>query len=274
MSSVLANHRRQPKIYIDIPSQLRFVKDGTTSSSFKDVPVYSMTGADELMMKNPEALLNGSATMNLIKSCIPSIVNPGQISVTDVEYLLVSIRIASYGESYNQHSRCPHCGEENVHGVPLGNVLDQLSNKQYLDEVKVNDLTFKLNPLTYEKYTEIEKLSFETQRLLSQTLDKDMTQETRQQVENQAYGKLNQVLEEGIAGQVVEIVTPEGSEVDPREIREFILSSDREYFETLKTTIEKNNLENQIDEMVVQCGSCSKEYKQLFTMDDSSFFGK
>lgn len=273
MSSVLNKHRRQPKIYIDIPSQLRFVKEGTTSSSFKDVPVYSMTGADELMMKNPEALLSGTATKNLIQSCIPSIEKPGNISVIDIEYLLIAIRIASYGDSYSQHSRCPHCQEENVHEVNLGNILDTLSNNQYSEEVKVNDLTFKLNPLTYDKFSDIEKISFETQRLISQaTLDKNMTIDQRREVEYQAFTRLNTVLEESIANQVVEIITDEGSEVDPKEIRDFILSSDREYFEKLKKSIEKNNRDNQIPNLAVKCGSCEKDYEQMFTMDDSHFF--
>ena len=274
MSSVLTKHKRQPKIFVDIPSQFRFVKEGTSNSTFKEVPVYSMSGADELMMKNPEALLSGLATKNLIKSCIPSIVEPGNISIIDIEFLLVAIRIASYGEKYNQHSSCPHCGEGNKHEVHLGHILESLSDRKYLETVKMHELTFKLNPLTYDAYTAIEKVSFETQRLIAQTASqKDLTVEQQREIEYTAYKKLNQVIEESIAGQVVEIITPDGSEYDPAQIRDFILTSDREYFELLKKTIEKNNEDQQIKPLEVKCGECAKGYTQFFTMDDSSFFG-
>lgn len=274
MSSVLNSYKRQPKIYIDIPSQFRFVKDGTYDGSFKDVPVYSMTGSDELMMKNPESLLNGSATKNLIQSCIPSIKIPGNISIIDVEFLLVAIRIASYGDKYSQHSKCPKCSEENLHEIHLGNMLEHLSSKKYLEKIKINDLTFKLKPLTYDKYSEIEKLSFETQRLIAQAVSlNDLSDDQRRNLENDAYTRLSRVVEESIASQVVEIITAEGSETDPDEIRNFILSSDREYLKALRSTIEQNNLDQQVDDIPVSCGSCEVEYKQMFTMDDSSFFG-
>ena len=90
----LASFMRQPKIYIRLPSQGEFWPAGSLAASETgEYPVYSMTAKDELTMKTPDALLNGQATVDMIKSCVPSIVNPWHMPSIDLDAVLVAIRI-------------------------------------------------------------------------------------------------------------------------------------------------------------------------------------
>ena len=67
---------RQPKIYIKLPSNGNYWSDGSLQLSPNgEYPVYSMTAKDELILKTPDALLNGQAVVDVIQSCLPNIIN-------------------------------------------------------------------------------------------------------------------------------------------------------------------------------------------------------
>ena len=60
---------RQPKIYISLPSKGIFNKLGSIQGDFSNLPVYGMTGMDEILMKTPDALLSGETTARIFESC-------------------------------------------------------------------------------------------------------------------------------------------------------------------------------------------------------------
>jgi hypothetical protein len=82
--SKLAKYYRAPKLYVRIPSQGAFNPDIEQSMS-EELAVMAMTGRDETMIKNPDALLNGEAITSVIKSCVPGIKDPKDIPITDVQ---------------------------------------------------------------------------------------------------------------------------------------------------------------------------------------------
>jgi len=64
----LKKYFRQPKIYISLPSQGKFYPDGSIEMTENgELPVYSMTAKDEMIIKTPDALLNGSSTVEVIQ---------------------------------------------------------------------------------------------------------------------------------------------------------------------------------------------------------------
>ena len=271
MSSVLQKYKRQPKLYIDIPSELRFVPESAYEGSFKDVPVYSMSGADELMMRNPEALLNGEATKALIKSCIPSILDPGELSFIDLELLFIAIRIATYGNEYKKPSRCKHCDEENVHSIDLSKLYDHYNKKEYDNIVSVDDLKFYLKPLSTNAWSEIQEKIFVTRRTVfqAQTIGNE---DEKKKVESKAFDYLRSLSEESVTSQVVKIVTPEGEETNPTAIKDFLLNEDRSWFDAVRTKLDNNIKDWEIPPIDVPCGSCEKEYSVPLTLDDANFF--
>jgi len=91
--SKLSKYYRAPKLYVRIPSQGAFNPDMEQSMS-GELAIMAMTGRDETMIKNPDALLNGEAVTSVIKSCVPGIKEPSELPITDIDTLLIAIKIA------------------------------------------------------------------------------------------------------------------------------------------------------------------------------------
>ena len=74
----LAAHFRQPKLYMKLPSGGLFnTKENLDMPDSNEIAIFPMTAKDEILMKNPDALLNGEAVLQVIKSCVPSVLEPG-----------------------------------------------------------------------------------------------------------------------------------------------------------------------------------------------------
>jgi hypothetical protein len=75
------------------------------------------------MFKTPDALITGQASVEVIKSCIPAIKNPWLMPALDVDFALIAIRIATYGDSMEITTKCPSCETENEYDVNLSDWL-------------------------------------------------------------------------------------------------------------------------------------------------------
>ena len=64
-----------------------------------EIGIFPMTARDELVLKTPDALLNGASTVEVINSCVPAITDAWEIPSVDMDALLIGIRIATYGEN-------------------------------------------------------------------------------------------------------------------------------------------------------------------------------
>ena len=102
-NSPLRQFQRQPKLYIDLPSNGKWydeniVSEGTSSN----LAVFSMTANDEIGFKTPDALVTGESTVRNVKSCITAILDTWNIRTIDTDSILIAIRMATYG----QHMTC------------------------------------------------------------------------------------------------------------------------------------------------------------------------
>ena len=105
----LSAYFRAPKLYTTIPRGWGFYRDIMTVPDNGELAVFPMTTKDELMLKNPDALLNGEAVASLIKSCVPDIKDPKKMFSADVDALLIAIRGASGGDDVEVQATCPEC---------------------------------------------------------------------------------------------------------------------------------------------------------------------
>ena len=120
--SKLAKYYRAPKLYVRIPSQGAFNSDMETAMS-GELAIMAMTGRDETMIKNPDALLNGEAVTSVIKSCVPGIKEPSELPITDIDTLLIAIKIATNGDEHEVTAKCPKCKTDVRGVVNLRNIL-------------------------------------------------------------------------------------------------------------------------------------------------------
>ena len=141
MDNPLKQYFRRPALFISLPSKGKYYPPGSLENTDScELPVFPMTAIDEITAKTPDALFNGSAVVDIIKSCIPNIKDPWSIPVMDLDPLLISIRAATNSNEMDVNSICPSCNEEGKYSVNLIGLLNNLDSGNYDDVVNIDEL--------------------------------------------------------------------------------------------------------------------------------------
>src|SRR6056300_1550156 len=244
--SVLSKYKRQPKIYLKLPSGGKwYPKNPMEKSGSGELPIYSMTAKDELMIKTPDALMSGEATVEVIKSCCPLIDDPWSMPAIDLDAVLIAIRIATYGEKmemeipikYNEDGK-EQLGSETIE-IDLRELLDKMQGKIWNDSLTVGDLTFTLHPLTYKESTGFFMSTFENQRL-AQMMQNDKLDDTQKmEAFKEGFKKLSQMTLDMIVTHITQIETPEGTETNKNAIKDFFNQTDKDTFSAVQEHLDK-----------------------------------
>lgn len=277
----LKKYFRQPKIYLRLPSKGRFYPQGSIEMTESgELPVYAMTAKDELMFKTPDALLNGEATVDVIKSCIPNIKDPWKMPSIDSDAILIAIRLATFGEKLEITTKVPNTGEDKDYEVDLRVLLDQLINFEYTPYVQVNDeITVEIRPTTYKEFTENALKTFEEQKIFRLVNDNSIPDEQKLQAFANSFKKLTNLTIDLVSNSVVAIDTPEGRVTDRRFITDFFNNADRTVFDSILKHLELMKEKSSIKPLTVNAtpeeiaAGAPEEYTIPITFDQSNFFG-
>ena len=279
----LTSFMRQPKIYIKLPSNGAYWGPGSiVLPENGELAVYSMTAKDELAFKTPDALMNGQAVVDVIQSCIPSIKDAWKIPNTDLDLILIAIRLATFGERMEVSHVVPGTGEEVTHEIDLRQMIDQLivNGNQWQEAVTINDqLTCFVHPLTYRHITATGLKTFETQKLMQVINNDQLSEEQKLEVFNKTFKVMAEITIDLISDSIREIHTPDAVVTDRVFIREFIENTDKEVYKKLEDHISgmKNRMGLQpltIRSTEEQIAAGAPEtYKLPISMDNSNFFG-
>ena len=269
----LSSFYRQPKIYVRLPSKGKFYEPGSLDLSENgEYPVYAMTAKDELLFKTPDALLNGTSTVELIKSCIPAILNPWVMPNIDLDFALIAIRIATYGDKMDVGTNCPHCNAENSYDMDLTAWLDIFNNFIYNTDIAVDPLTGHVRPYTYKEVTKTALKSMEQQRIFQVINDDTISDEVKLEKFGASFLKLTELTVDVIADCITAIDTPDGSVSDKAMIKEFIANCSKDIFQKIQDHVVQMKELIEFKAQDVTCGECSKPFSLPVTMDQSNFF--
>ena len=268
----LKKYFRQPKIYIDLPSKGMYNQPGTLSSDPTKMPVFGMTGMDEILLKTPDALLNGESTVRVIESCCPNITNGWDLSLLDLDILLVAIRIATQGNSMTLTQACSSCETVNDYDIELGNIVQHFATCEYDNKIVLKDVSVKIRPLNYKQWTEFQMKNFAIQRQLEQVLGLDDKDEQRKHV-GSLFEQVSQIQTDMLFAQVETVETQDGSVTEREFIHEWLVNSDADVFDVIREHINKNRLAWQIPKIDVNCSECNAKNQLTVEMDQSTFFG-
>lgn len=269
----LSAYFRQPKLFITLPSGGKYYGEGALDRSANDeYAVYSMTAKDELIFKTPDALLNGQATVELIKSCIPAIKDPWKMPSLDLDACLIAIRVATYGETMDFNSTCPSCSAENTFEMNLVGYLDKTRTFDYNEVIELPPLTIKIRPYNYREITQASLKAMETQKIFQVINDENISEEEKINQFGQSFIKLTELTVDVIGDCIAAIITPDGEVTDRAQIKEFINNAPREVFNSINDRITelKETIEMKVQD--VACTECSTEYQINLTIDQSNFF--
>jgi len=268
----LKQYFRRPSIYLKLPSGGKYYPEGSIDlPENKEVPVYPMTAIDDITSKTPDALFNGIAVIEIIRSCVPNIKDPWQVPATDVDALLIAIRAATNGNMLDVESSCPSCKEESSYNINLVSLLANLGNVNYQDTINVNDLTIKFNPLSYRKLNDINLAQFEIEKAI-RNLENMENDEERLKSSTSTMKSLNNLSMALITEAIESIATPSVIVTEKEHINDFLRNCDKHTYDILKTTAVKFREGSQLKPLKVKCIHCQHEYEQPLTLNVTDFF--
>jgi hypothetical protein len=277
----LAGFMRQPKIYIRLPSNGEYWPEGSLEpTETGEYPVYSMTANDELMLKIPDALLNGQAVVEVIQNCVPNVKNAWDCPNIDMDLLLIAIRLATYGEKMSTPIKL---GDdiEMEYQVDLRTVMDNLLNSSTWDPVvPINsDLTVFVKPMNYRHMTQAALQTFETQKIIQMVNNDGLTEDDKINLFKESFTKLSGATLGTIEHSIARIESSQGSTDNPEFIREFVSNVDKEIFNKIQLHLEDLRNKNSIKPVTVQVTEEMKErgftgdtVEIPLTFDPSTFF--
>lgn len=268
----LKQYFRRPSIYLKLPSGGNFYPEGSIDlPENKEIPIYPMTAIDEITSKTPDALFNGLAVTEIIKSCAPNIKDPWAIPSMDLDALLISIRAATNGNMLDVDSVCPSCKEEASYSVNLVGLLSKLSATEYEQAITLNEITIKFNPLSYQTVNKMNISQFEIEKNIRklESLEDD---NERLQYSSEMMKKLNELSMVLITESIEYITTPNAMVSEKEYILDFLQNCDKNTFNTLKNHAVKLRENAQIKPLNVKCIHCNHEYDQTLTLNVSDFF--
>jgi hypothetical protein len=270
----LAQHFRQPALYINLTSGGNYWPEGTVEIPLtKGLPVYPMTTRDEITLRTPDALVNGTSVVEVIQSCVPNIKDAWQMPSVDVDTTLIAIRIASYGKYMTISSKCPACNEEHDYDIDLNSATDGISMPNYSDPVKLGNLAITLRPMTYQQVSKSGNINLEEQKLIEALANPDISEDVRTIEYNKHIEKMIDLNIDNVVS-CTDFITIEDGQVvsDPAFIKEFYANADGTVMRAIQAKIKEFSDAVAIKPVDASCDSCSHKFKLTIEFDYASFF--
>ena len=268
----LSGHFRSPKLYVKIPSDGKFyTSDVVDLPDSGELPIFPMTAKDELIMKNPDALLNGEAITQLISSCVPNVKDVKALVSNDVDVLLVAIQGATHGDDIEVTTKCPKC-EESVTGI--ASVEGAIETMAILDEVytvSTGDLEIEIKPFRYENTIQAGIASFQSSRSLQAIADipDDMD---KLKVFNDNFMKMADMNYTLIVDAVHSIKLGEEVITDRGHIREFLDNCEAKIGNAIEAQVTEINKIGINKTMQFECEKCEDTFDAPISFDPVNFF--
>ena len=278
----LEKYYRQPAIYIKLPSKGKYyTKEVYTPTETGEIPVLPMTAKDELAFKTPDAMINGQATVDVIKSCVPNLKDPWKMVNYDTDVVLLAIRIATYGENMDISFRVPVVNDEQSHTLILPELLEQLGRIEIEDETTTSKgFKIQIQPLDYKKLTKIQIARFEQQKMYGTIDSSSMTEEEKQSAFGKSFATLNMVNFSLLVDSIKAITTPGGDTVvDRAQIIEFCNKTDSKTINEIQDKLSELRLQAQMAPLKIKSTEeqikkgAPASFEVPVTFDNSNFFG-
>lgn len=223
----LQKYFRKPAIYIKLPTGGKFNPE-ISQTVLDEIGVCPMTAIDEITMKNPDALLNGEALINIIKSCVPDIPNPRKISNIDAEALYLAIQYATYGSDMTHTHTCEKCENKNDFNIDINYILNRMPEIEEVDPVEWNELKINIRPATVESITRLAIIELEQKKIVANIkihAGDDANEAESTSIARTLYSSFRKIAELNVdllSNVIDSIESPEGIVTDNEMIRDFL----------------------------------------------------
>ena len=273
----LQQYFRTPRVFVKLPSNGAYNKpEDIEFSASREVGICALTVIDQLLLKTPDALLNGETLLQVIKSCVPAIKNVKALTQPDINALVIGIRVASNGSKFEFDSFCPSCNHENKMEINLNRYLDSIETIEENKTIDLNnELIIHVRPYNFEQRNLQLLNEFDEKKALKIIEMNEEINETEKMaslsrhVNNMAMRTFDIV-----ANSISKIVIKNSntSVTDQNHISEFIKGISKEQAEAIMTAIKELNSSGVKKTAGLVCEKCSHEWEQEIDFDPTSFF--
>jgi hypothetical protein len=268
----LRQYFRRPSIYLKLPSGgTGYGPDVLDLPENGELPIYPMTAIDEITTKTPDALFNGDAISELIKSCVPNIKKPYEITSVDFDTILIGIKTATQGNDYEIQSQCPKCEEIATYNVNLISLLTGMTAADYNVLLEINGLKIKFRPLTYKEMNEVNLNQFEVQKIFNQ-IENETNDKIKIEKSQEALKMITELTMQVLSKTIEYIETENESVTDSDYILEYLRNCDKKTFTSIRDYNAELKNSTTIKPLKVVCPSCSNNYEQSVVINATDFF--
>jgi len=269
----LQQYFRRPSVYLKLPSGGAGYPEGSLDLPENgEIPIYPMTAIDEITARTPDALFNGTAVVEIIKSCAPNIKDPWIVSNVDLDPILVAIKTATHGGTMELSSVCPKCEETSTYTINLSGILSSFTQGDYDTPLSLGEnIKIKFKPLTFKLVNDTSVKQFQFQKAI-QGLRLVTDDDERNQKSKQILLELNAISIQMIAESIEYVKTPTATVIDKTYIVEFLNNIDVTAFDLIKNHSIKLKQSTESKPLKIKCVSCQHDYEQQFSINVSDFF--
>ena len=269
----LQSYFRRPALYLKLPSGgAGYPSTAIDLPDNGELPIYPMTAIDEITSRTPDALFNGVAVTEIIKSCVPNIKDPWVIPQVDLDSILLAIKIASNGTTMEIDTGCPSCGETSKYDVNLTSLLAGFKPADYSKLLEIDDLKIKFKPLSYKSVNEAGTKQFEVQYQLNAVQNMPEGDE-RDNKSSELIKTMNFLAMSLVLDTIEYVKTPEATVLEPEYIKEFLQNCDIKTYEKIRQYTLDMKRASETKPLQFKCIHCGFDYEQPFNINVSDFFG-
>lgn len=255
---LLKRKNKFPGETVRLPSKGLLYFNGELDEEVKDgeVTVYPMTTLDEIYMKTPDMLFQGSAIDTVFKRCIPQIKQPLNLYSNDVDFLLTVLRKVSYGNYILINHSCSFCGEttkkDHEYSIPLNYFI------QNTKEFTINDVDDLKMTLSTGEYVLLKPLTFAEMLQTMQMSDAEI--------------KTPEDITKLLVGTLASTIRSVDGVNEKEFIEEWLSSLPTQVISEFSDKLEKLNKWGTTFEYTISCKDCGKEQKINTILNPLYFF--
>lgn len=274
----LHGYFRTIKFYMKLPCAPSMYTEGVIEYTEEgEVGVMGMTAKDELLIKTPDALLNGEAITGLISSCVPAIKQPKKLIANDIDALLMGIKHASYGDDIETLANCPECSAENKFSINISQSLANIHplEDEYFIETE-NRMRIYGTPLTFPLLVKTLQQQFEQEKIITSAKNTELSEEQKMALFSKSINNMAKMSNDLLLGCIQKIVVPdvEAPITDKKHIEDFLNNVEKYLIEQVSDLLNKINTDGMIKTLKAKCTQCEHEWEVAIDFNPMTFFSE
>lgn len=264
---------RNKKIFITLPSKGKYYPSGINLSIDGDIGIMPMTAKDEILLKTPDALFNGNAMIEMIKSCVPDIKNPEELPACDLDPIILSIRMASK-KTMDFDINCPHCNNNETYEIDLKNILGTCKPISENNEIVLDaNTSIYVRPYSLNSQLKANIQKFHHGRMeyiLSENTN--ISEDQKIEMFKNAFLEASNLTVELVSDNIQYIKIDDMKVSNKEHIHEWVENIDKELYKEIIEKIKSLSNSGMDNKLEIKCVSCNSDFTTVLDINPTNFF--